>query len=81
MCHCERSESQGIATPACRNSILLTIPLFKHSGVQARRFAPRNDYFSRSFTIVWSFGYGVWRTVGFSRVAERSGATSAATRC
>ena len=33
----EAKQSRKIATPACRNFILLRIPVFKHSGVQARR--------------------------------------------
>jgi hypothetical protein len=33
----EVKQSPEIATPACRNFILLSIPVFKHSGVQARR--------------------------------------------
>jgi hypothetical protein len=61
-CHCERSpaphgvqgevkQSHRIATPACRNLILQRMAVFKHSGVQARRFAPRNDHFIKAFTI------------------------------
>jgi hypothetical protein len=33
----EAKQSPEIATPACRNFILLGTPVFKHSGVQARR--------------------------------------------
>jgi len=33
----EAKQSHEIATPACRNFMLLRIPVFKHSGVQGRR--------------------------------------------
>jgi len=49
----EVKQSQGIGTPACRNA-LPTVG--RHFGVQARgpakRGAPRNDSFSRLFTII-----------------------------
>ena len=50
-------QSEGtleIATPACRNACLNhtgSLAPIRHSSVQARRFAPRNDNFLLAFAI------------------------------
>jgi len=59
-----------IATPACRNLILLRMPLLKYSGVQARSKRPRNDRIWKEFySQHWNLdrGFKIFILLGFEK--------------